>query len=184
MGRDKSMMETEPNMSDEASNQAFKTINQAGQTAATGMKSAMESGMSAMQEFTRMFSDMKFPTMPGMDGIISAHRRNMETFSAANRVALEGAQVVARRNMEIMQQSIGELTDTMRQLTTAESPQARAARQAELLKEAYERAVANMKELADLITRSNAEAVQLLNNRFTEAMDEVKQLVAKTGQAG
>ena len=165
-------------------NQAFKTINQAGQTAATGMKTAVESGMNAMQEFTRMFSDMKFPAMPDMDSLISAHRRNMETLSAANRVALEGAQIVARRNMEIMQQSIGELSDTMRQLTSAESPQARAARQAELLKEAYERAVANMKELADLIQRSNSEAIQLLNNRFAEAMDEVKGLVAKSGQAG
>ena len=165
-------------------NQAFKTINQAGQTAATGMKTAVESGMNAMQEFTRMFSDMKFPAMPDMDSLISAHRRNMETLSAANRVALEGAQIVARRNMEIMQQSIGELTETMRQLTSAESPQARAARQAELLKEAYERAVANMKELADLIQRSNSEAVQLLNNRFTEAMDEVKTLVAKSGHTG
>ena len=171
-------------MSDEPNNQAFKTINQAGQTAATGMKTAMDSGMNAMQEFTRMFSDMKFPSMPDMDGLIAAHRRNMETFSAANRVALEGAQVVARRNMEIMQQSIGELTDTMRQLTTAESPQARAARQAELLKAAYERAVNNMKEMADLIQRSNSEAVQLLSDRFTEAMDEVKTMVAKPGQAG
>lgn len=167
-------------MSDLPSNQAFRTMSEAGQSAATGVKSAMESGMSVMQEFTRMFSDMKFPSVPDMEGLISAHRRNLETFSAANRVALEGAQVVARRNMEIMQQSIGELTDTVRQLTTAESPQARAAKQAELMKEAYERAVANMREVADLIQRSNAEAVQLLNNRFVEAMDEVKTMVAKS----
>ena len=167
-------------MSDENNNPAFKTINQAGQTAAAGMKTAVDSGMNAMQEFTKMFSEMKFPAMPDMEGLLSAHRRNMETLSAANKVALEGAQTVARRHMEIMQQSIGELTDTMRQLTSAETPQARAARQAELLKAAYERAVTNMKELADLIQRSNSEAVHLLNNRFTEAMEEVKTLVAKT----
>ena len=168
-------------MSDETS-KAFTNINQAGQAAASGMKTAVDTSMNAMQEFTRMFADMRIPAMPDMEGLLAAHRRNMETFSAANRVALEGAQVVARRNMEIMQQSIGDLTETMRQLTTAESPQARALKQTELLKEAYGRAVQNMKELADLIQRSNQEAVQLLNGRFTEAMDEVKQIMSKGSQ--
>ena len=169
-------------MSDDTSKQAFTNMNQATQAVSSGMKSAVDSSMNAMQEFTRMFSDMRLPVMPDMEGLLAAHRRNMETLSAANRVALEGAQVVARRNMEIMQQSISDLSDTVRQLTTAESPQARAMKQTQLLKDAYERAVQNMRELADLIQRSNSEAVELLNNRFTEAMDEVKAIVAKTGQ--
>ena len=170
-------------MPEDPTKQAFNTMTQATQAASSGARSAMESGMNVMGEFTRMFSDMKFPTVPDMEGLISAHRRNLETLSAANRVALEGAQIVARRNMEIMQQSVAELTDTMRQLTAAETPQARAAKQAELLKDAYERAVSNMRELADLIQRSNAEAIQLLNSRFAEAMDEVKTMVNKPGAA-
>ena len=64
-------------------------------------------------------------------------------------------------------------------LTHAESPQAKAARQAELVKKSYERAVANIKDLSDLIQRSNAEALGVLSDRFTEAMDEVKLLLEK-----
>ena len=75
-----------------------------------------------------------------------------------------------------MQQNMAELTEAVRALSSVEAPQAKAAKQAELLKQAYERAVANMKEIGDLITHSNAEAVKLLNNRFAEAMDEVKAL--------
>ena len=44
-----------------------------------------------MAEFTRYFSEMKMPAMPDMEALLAAHRRNMETISAANRVALEGA---------------------------------------------------------------------------------------------
>jgi hypothetical protein len=40
-----------------------------------------------------------------------------------------------------------------------------------------------MKELADLIQRSNAEALALLNKRFTDAMEEVKTMVQKGGKA-
>jgi phasin family protein len=132
-------------------------------------------------EFSKFFAQVKWPVMPDMEAFLAAHRRNMETLSAANRVALEGAQAVARRHMEIMQQSMVELTETMQALAAAEGPQAKAAKQAELLKHGYERAVANMKELSDLIQRSNGEAVGMLNKRFSEAMDEVKALVEKQG---
>lgn len=115
-----------------------------------------------------------------MDALLAAHRRNLETLSAANRVALDGAQAVARRNMEIMQQTMAELTESMRQFATAEAPQARASRQADMLKAAYERAVANMSEISDLIQKSNGEALGLLNRRFAESMEEIKALASKT----
>lgn len=130
-------------------------------------------------EFGKMFADMKLPAVPDMEAFVAASRRNIETLTAANKVALEGAQAVARRHMEIVQQSMAELTEAVRSMSTVEAPQVKAAKQAELLKHAYERAVSNMKEIGDLIQSSNAEAVKLLNNRFAEAMDEVKALTAK-----
>ncbi len=101
----------------------------------------------------------------------------MDALSAANKIALEGAQTVARRHMEIMQQTMTDLTDTMRSMATPDSPQNKAAQQAEMLKRAYERAVSNTSEMSDLIRQANAEALELLNKRVTEALDEVKQLV-------
>lgn len=173
---------------------AKAAMNEAAQAAKSGMEGAansaqdmgramVEKGMAGMAEFSKLFADMKMPAMGGMEVFIAAQRRNMEVLSAANRVALEGAQAVAKRHMEIMQQTMSEMTDSMRDLASPESPQARAAKQAELLKAAYERAVSHMKELADLIQRANGEALGMLNQRFTEAMEEVKQLAAKGGHA-
>jgi phasin family protein len=130
-------------------------------------------------DFTKIFAEMKLPALPNLDAFVAANRKNMETFSAANRVALEGAQAVARRHMEIMQQSMAEVTEAMKAFASMEAPQAKAAKQAELLKTAYERAVANMKELSDLIQHANGEAVGLINKRFVEAIDEVKALSQK-----
>lgn len=163
--------------------EAAQNLTGAGASAARTMgqaaAGAMSAGMGSMGDFSKMFEALRMPAMPDMDLMLGAYRRNLEALSAANRVALEGAQQVARRNMEIMQQTMGEMTDAMRNLTSAESPQDRAGKQAELLKTAYERAVQNMKELADLIQRSNGEALGVLNQRFTEAMDEAKQMVEK-----
>ena len=130
-------------------------------------------------DFTKFFADMKLPAIPDMEALLSANRKNLETLAAANRVALEGAQAVARRHMEIVQSSMAEFTDAMKEVAAADAPQVKAVKQAELLKQAYQRAVTHMKELSDLIQHSNEEALGLINQRFVEAMDEVKALAEK-----
>ena len=139
----------------------------------------MASGPQSNMDFSRFFADVKLPALPDMETFLAANRRNLETLSAANRVALEGAQAVARRHMEIVQSNMTELTEAMQALAAPDAPQIKAMKQAELLKRAYQRAVAQMKELSDLIQQSNAEALALINQRFVDAMDEVKALAEK-----
>lgn len=163
----------------EFSNQAKNAMMGSASNAQDMGRTMMEKSMSGMAEFQKLFSEMKMPGMGGMEMFLAAQRKNMEVLTAANRVALEGAQAVAKRHMEIMQQTMAEMTESMRDLASPESPQVKAARQADMLKVNYERAVAHIRELADLIGRSNHEAIEMLNKRFTEAMDDVKKLAAQ-----
>jgi phasin family protein len=130
-------------------------------------------------DVSKLFSEMKVPGMPDMEAVLTAHRRNLEALSEANRVALEGAQAVARRHMEIMQATMSGLTSTLKEISVTDTPTERATKQADLLKQAYENAVMNTRELGDLIQRSNTEAMSKLNHRFSEAMSEMKALFAK-----
>ncbi len=132
------------------------------------------------EDMMRMFSSMKMPNMMDFQALAEAQRRNLEAMAAANRVAMEGAQAVARRNMELMQQTMAEMSEAMRGLTAMDgNPATKAAQQAELMKANYERAVASMKELADLIQKSNGEALEVLNRRFAEALEEMQSMVKK-----
>ena len=141
---------------------------------------AMSQAKSAAEDMTKMFADMKMPGMPDSSALMDAYKRNLEVMSAANKIALEGAQAVAKRHMENMQQTMSELSENLRGMAGTQSPSDKATRQTELLKRAYERAVANTKELADMIQHANGEALALLNKRFVEAMEEAKTLLAKT----
>jgi len=132
-------------------------------------------------DITRYFAELKLPAMPDMEAFAAANRRNLEALNAANKVAMEGAQAVARRNMEIMQQTVAEMSEAMKTLAAPGAPKAMAAKQAELAKSAYQHAVANLKEVGDLIQRSNAEALGLVHKRFAEALDEIKTLAEKSG---
>jgi phasin family protein len=147
---------------------------------ATDPRSTSSSNPLGEFDITRYFADLKLPPMPDLDALTAANRRNIEALTAANKVALEGAQAVAKRHMEIMQQTVSEMTAAMQALAAPEAPKARAARQAALAKDAYQHAVANLKELGDLIQRANADALELVNRRFSEALDEVKALAERS----
>jgi phasin family protein len=130
-------------------------------------------------DMMKALGEFRMPALPNMEALAAAQRRNIEALSTANRVALEGAQAVARRHMEIMQNSVAEMTEMMKAFSTADAPQDKATKQAELAKHTYEKAVGNLQEIAELIQKSNSEALAVLNKRFAEAMDEVKNLVDK-----
>jgi len=135
---------------------------------------------SPQDDFMKMFSEFKMPAIPDMSAFAEAQKRNIEALTTANKLAMEGAQAVARRNMEIMQQTMGEMTEAMAAMSSQEPAAAKAAKQAEMMKSGYEKAVSNMREISELIQKSNGEALSVLNTRFTAAMEEAKGLMVKT----
>ena len=85
----------------------------------------MSDPMAEFSEHMRGLTAMKLPNMPDMDKLLGAYRRNVEVMSAANKVALDGAQAVAKRHMEIMQQTMADMGNSMKALSATETPQAK-----------------------------------------------------------
>jgi len=170
-------------MSDQPKEQAGATTagQITGEKAAKAGENLTKAGLSVAEHFTKGIAEMQFLVMPDTEAVTTAHRRNMEALSAAYRVSLEGAQAVARRNGEIMQQAMAEMEEAVKAVASAQAPEEKAAKQVELMKAAYQHSVANIKELSELIQKANAEALGLLNRRFSEGMDEVRALMERFG---
>jgi phasin family protein len=128
---------------------------------------------------TKLFSDIKFNGFD-VEAVLAGQRRNIEAFTAANQAALEGLQTLAKRQAEMVRQSVDEANKAVKEMLAAGSPEEKAARQTELTKAAFERAVSNTRELTQLVARSQSEAIDVLNKRVAEGLDEVKGLIAKT----
>ena len=64
-------------------------------------------------------------------------------------------------------------------LMSTAAPEARLERQADLAKSAFERTLSNLKELGEMISKSNAEAADVINRRIGEMLDEVKAAAKK-----
>lgn len=140
--------------------------------------SAQPSGPFGM-DLGKLFVDYRIPGID-VEAMVASQRKNMEALTQANRLAYEGMQAVMQRQMEILRQTVEEVADAGKTLAGAETPQDRAARQTELAKEAFEKALANMRELSEMMARSNTEAADLLNKRFTQILDEVRESMVRS----
>ena len=129
-------------------------------------------------DVTQMLGDLKIPGFD-MTALLAAQRKNLEVLTAANRVAIEGLQAIAKRQAEIMAQALTEVSSMAQQLAGAGTPQETGTRQAELVKQAFEKALANMHELAEMFSKTNTEAFELINKRFTESLEELKGLLTQ-----
>src|SRR5579864_2248107 len=100
-------------------------------------------------DMTKMMKDFKFPTM-NMEGAMAMQRKNMEALTTANQLAAEGFQTIARRQAEILKESIEDFTGALKDMMSAGSPENNAAKHADIAKHTFERTLANMRELAEL----------------------------------
>lgn len=134
-----------------------------------------------MEEFSKMLKQYNLPGID-MDSLMASQKKNMEALTAANRVALEGMQAVAKRQAEILQETMNEASKAVDVLSKAGSPTEVAAKQAELAKDAFERALSNMRELAEMVAKSNEEATSTINTRISATLDEIKDMALKMKQ--
>lgn len=132
-------------------------------------------------ELSNMLKQYKLPGVD-VDSIVASQKKNLEALTSANRVAIEGMQAVVKRQAEILQQTMNEASKAVDALSKAGSPPDVAAKQAELTKDAFERALANMRELAEMVTKSNQEATSTINSRISASLDEMKEVALKLKQ--
>ena len=129
-------------------------------------------------DMTKMLGDVKIPGFD-MQMMMDAQRKNIEALNAANQAAVQGMQAVAQRQAEILSQTINEVSTIAQQLANASTnPQELTTKQAEIARKAFEQALANARELAEIVSKSNTEAFAIINKRVTESLQELKSLVA------
>ena len=111
-------------------------------------------------DFTKLVKDFK---LPGVDlaTIIDREKKNIEALTEANRVAFEGWQALVHRQAEILQESVKRAVGTVQgeDLGT---------KRMDLAAHAFETALSNMRELAEMAAKSQKEAFEIIRKRAEE----------------
>ncbi len=126
-------------------------------------------------DMNQIFSQLKIPGVD-LSAIFEARRKDIEALTQVNQHAYEGVQALVRREAEMMQQAVAELQSALKSMA-AKSPGELASKGTELAKQAIERALANMRELAEIASKSQSQAYDVVNKRFQENLQELRQLL-------
>ena len=132
-------------------------------------------------DITKILADFKIPGVD-FEPMIAAQRKNIEALTEANNLVVAGIQAVIKRQAEILQASMEEARTVASDIMVPGAPEAKLAKQAEVVQTAFQAALGNMKELADIVTKSNTEAGNVISKRVTEGLDEIKAAVVKTAK--
>src|SRR3954470_10278424 len=112
--------------------------------------------------------------LPGFDvtTVLDIQRRNVEAVTAANQTVVQGLQTVAQHQGEIARQSVKQFQDLLS--VKPASVNEVLVKQIDLTKTAYEKTVADARELGDVVAKVGSEAVDILSRRVVASLDEVK----------
>ena len=127
-------------------------------------------------DVTKFMSTMKIPSY-NFQALATSQRKNFEALAAANKMALEGMQEIARRQSEIVSQGVEDISGAVSGLLSATTLEDRTVKNAEFAKTLYQKALANFWDLGEMVTKSNSRTFGVLNKRVADSLDEVKGIV-------
>ena len=117
--------------------------------------------------------------LPGIDvaAIVEMRRKDIEALMTANRVALEGAQSVGQKQVEMLRTTLDQLSSLIQQATASGSMTEKTTKAGELVQQILQRALGNMRELAETAYKSQSDTYAVLTKRIQENLDEAKALL-------
>ena len=124
-------------------------------------------------DVSKAFAGFNLPAVDA-ESMMATQRKNLEAFTQANQLAVEGVQAVTRRQVEIAREAFEGASAALREFTQPSAPEDRIAKHAELAKQAFEKGLANARELTELFAKANSEAFDVITKRFSESLDEIR----------
>ena len=135
-----------------------------------------ETNTNPFGDLTKMVEQFKVPGLD-MAPIIEARRKDMDALIEANKATFEAMQAVARKQTEIMTQAMQGIQDSAQALTAGGLGAPDLANQAELARNAYQKALADMKELAEMARKSQVDSMTGITQRANQSLAEMKKLM-------
>src|SRR5262245_42929260 len=131
----------------------------------------------APQNFTEMFhklgEQLKVPSFD-VTKIMEHHQKNIDAMGRSWQAVASGATAVANKQREIFEGAIKNITEMAKDYKPGGSPQEIFTKQAEFGKKAMEAAIANTRDIAELVQKSGTDALKIIQERMQESYEEIR----------
>jgi phasin family protein len=129
-------------------------------------------------DFTKIAAEFKLPTV-NVETVVETARKNFAALTTANTAAVESMRTIAQRQGDMVRAAMEDFSKHGSEVLAAATIEEKAIKQIDFARKSYETAIANTKELAELVGKTQAEAFEALSSRVSELTEEVKAAIAK-----
>jgi phasin family protein len=132
------------------------------------MTEEVDAATKAMKaQLDKLMESVKIPGVD-VDALMASQRKNIETISRAAQLTAEGAAAISQRQLEILRATSEQLTTALRDMKLSSQ------QQGEFARKAFEAALANTRELAEMTVKSNTEVFNVVKQRMAEDFEQMR----------
>lgn len=128
-------------------------------------------------DFSKIAGEFKFP-MVNVESVVETSRKNFAAMTTASTAAVESMKTIATRQGDMFRAAMEDFSKHGSDVLSAATVEEKIAKQIDFAKKSYDLAIANSKELAELYTKGQTEAFEMLSARVADLTEEVKAAVA------
>lgn len=128
-------------------------------------------------DFTDMFKSfgeqLKLPQVDTAK-IVAQHQKNLEAMAKSWQAMASGASEIANKQREIFEATLRDLGEVAKEYKPGGDAQEIIAKQTAFASKALEAAMANTRDIAELLQKSGAEAMKIVQDRMKESYEEIR----------
>jgi phasin family protein len=156
---------------------AKKTTASSSSTASA--KTAMPSAADMLNPLKGMADKLQNLNLTGGAGkLLESGRKDLAALMQANEKSYQGLQTVVQRQTEMIKSAIAEWQTAAKEMP-GKDPKENMAKLDELGRQSFQRAIDDIKELANLAAKSQADAFDVVRQRIQANVDEVTKLLQR-----
>lgn len=114
----------------------------------------------------------------GASKLLASGQKDLQTLMQANEKSYQGLQAVVQRQTEMIKNAIAEWQTAAKEMP-GKDPKANLAKLDELGRQSFQRAIDDIKELANLAAKSQADSFELVRQRIQANVDEVTKMLQR-----
>jgi phasin family protein len=134
----------------------------------------MASQTNPFGDVTKMLEQFKVPGVD-MGAIVESRRKDIEVLTAANKALFESMQAMAKKQTEMLTQAMQSVQEAAQGAMAGAA--ADPAKQGAAARKAFEKTIADMKELADMARHAQSETMAQITQRANQHMQEMKTMM-------
>lgn len=126
-------------------------------------------------DFSKQLASMK---VPGVDteAMFAAQQKNMDALVEANKAAAAGYQDLFNKQISIFEETMAEARKHLQSFDATKIDPESTKAQGDLVRAAFEKALANMQALAETAQKANSDAYDIVAARIRESVAELRDM--------